>query len=215
MRWLILGDSISKGDSVIPYGTLCEREAYVARGLDAVPLSVVNNGYNGLSTTTLLSFWDTLVTSVNAPEIISVMIGVNDHYAPDLVTPNTSLAQFKTNVGTIIDQLKAITTSSAFNDGKPLLLMCAPPFCMNIDGSNAMRLYTYACAMMSVAKAKGVAFFNTFLATAEACGPSWSQDMFASTYAIDTGGVHYNSAGHALIWRHLKPRLTGLIYGDT
>lgn len=211
LRYLALGDSITADrPGIVTYCNNLDRESKGSVGGDVVPLSVVNQASPGNTTRRLLDEWASQVGAIQ-PEIVSIMLGANDHYVDvGMTVPRVSLSDYAANMAEIIDRLRRIQ-GSAFNGGVPYVLCFAPPFVSNDLGSDWRRLRDYAEAVRAVCKSKVTGFVD--LNTITAGIVDWNQDEWRAKYTGAHDGMHLNSLAHTIITPHVKAALLQAAYG--
>lgn len=122
-------------------------------------------------------------------DIVAIMLGTNDEYSDNQTSVRVSLADYKTNLISFVDQLRAL------NPNVKIILISPPPV-VDIAGSplkkgDNVRTATYAQAVSEVATLKVTRFIDLYNLLWNAS--SQSQSTFNTTYTLD--GMHLNQTG--------------------
>ncbi|MGN6762762.1 MAG: SGNH/GDSL hydrolase family protein [Leifsonia sp.] len=199
---LFTGDSITDaGRRTDPHGHL--GAGYVRRISEmaeaaAAPLRVVNTGVGGDRTTELLARWSTDVIECR-PDVLTVLVGVNDMWRRyDASTP-TSPEEFEANYRLLLDRVRNEL------DLEQLVLM--DPFVVPIRADQAHWFEEDLKAKVEIVndlatqwEAVHIPLHELFTAKADESGP----------HSVVEDGVHPTPDGHDLIarawWRSVGPR---------
>ncbi|MEW9697952.1 SGNH/GDSL hydrolase family protein [Paenibacillus sp. SI8] len=179
--YLALGDSITVSQ-VTPGDGLYAHKIFRQIGVDYGDIRHVNKGLGGASTSDLVSNirW---LTGGMRPDLVTIGVGMND--CNSTAANKTTVANYTTNVGIIIDAIR-------YRNPKCHIICCTPSG--TSDGNRTPTIQQYRDAMVSVAQTKGVDYvrFESVLPDAQ-----------AATYTGD--GVHPNTAGHLQLYNLLYP----------
>jgi lysophospholipase L1-like esterase len=205
-RLNVVGNSLTKDNGIDNWVRRMERRSRQV-GRDAFPVSIVNGGYNGLTTAMLVQpddvYWDYCVSQIS--ELMLFFLGTNDHYikipgdpGPD-GQPIVPLEQYEDNMVSILTRAKNINTGLVFNGGRPLVGCMSPPYVQDKDGASHVRMALYVEANRRAAKQADVAWVNVYEAMSAACNDD--QAIFKATYLDDpeNDGVHCNDRAHDII----------------
>jgi len=164
--------------------------ASILQGAARLAWQFFNRAVGGDKVPDLVSRWDADTLALN-PNVVSVLIGVNDYWHRQRGYTGT-VADYETQYGTLLGATRRARPSVALVVLEPFVLRCG-----EVDGSWFPEFDERRAAAARVAERVGAAFVPlqaAFDAAAARTGPEhWAPD-----------GVHPSPAGHALIaerWR--------------
>lgn len=146
-------------------------------------IKLINKGIGGTDTNKMVlnQYW--LFKNI-VPDLVTIGVGMND-----CANNSVPTATYKSNLGTIIDNIKQVNK-------KAIIILCAPS--RTSEATRVNNVASYRTAMQEVATSKGVGFCDFSTAWTQSTG-----DM--TTNITDSTGVHPNGTGHGALFNVLYP----------
>lgn len=204
LRVLCYGDSVTwgwngsvgSGQVASPYPAVLG--ARLTAVFQASTVTMFNKGTPGWRTTEGLANLASEVTA-NTPDLVLVMFGINDCQGSSFGAALTT-AQYKTNLGSIVDGIRAA--------GSEVVVMAPTP----LRNANATAIQAFVTAAQEVAAEKTAAFINTHADV---------QALFSEGYETPAGlipdNVHFAEGKYFnlsdVIFGRLLSRSAGLAFG--
>jgi lysophospholipase L1-like esterase len=189
-NYLALGDSVTEQRTdVVPYPVDLHDD------LTPDGLSVLHNaGVSGCTTRQILDQWsDRVTTPCPAPDLVTIMFGINDHWIDDGTTsPRVPVDEFRANMHTICAKLNALPS-------RPLVVVLSATY---IERDSLSRLQEYNAIAASVAQVRGLPVVNCFSPMAQLAGPDWR-----GRWTMNGDGVHPNSEAQRILAASIFPSL--------
>ena len=183
MTWLFMGDSITHASGLtFGYDGIAQIfEEYVKEELGRKQDVVLNTAVANANTDTTLAELDLRLTNYN-PDVVSIMIGTNDCSS----RVSISVAQFETNVRTILDTIKEKYPNAV------ILLRSMTPF-FN-DGNREPYRQSYMDVISKLADEYNTIYVDQYTSLAEATTTyTWlARNMF-------TDNLHPEANGHRIM----------------
>jgi lysophospholipase L1-like esterase len=192
--WVCFGDSITRGGADGGYvGAL---KKYISAVLPEQKIEIVNSGVDGDTTRNLLKRIDHDVFAHN-PELVTVMIGVNDvakGYEHQNRVGNgpkgVPLEEYKSNIKSILSQAKA--------HNEKVILISPGIIIENLDHPANSRLGEYTQALEQIAKENGIQYIDVHKAFTDIIA-FYRKETGGADCLLTRDGTHPNSAGSKVL----------------
>lgn len=196
------GDSVTgpRGSTVVYAQLLASDLAF-----DGQPVEVINSGIGGNTTTMALKRFDADVLQKH-PDTVVIMFGINDAAVdvwknPPATEPRVSLADYRTNLTTMVQRLKEGGTRVFLMTPNPLTwtdnlrpLYGKPPYDLDSPEGLNVLLKDYAQAVRDVAKTESVGLVDPFTLFHE-----YAAKPGAKSRKLSLDGMHPDSNGQQII----------------